>query len=458
MPFIEECAEALAGAASILARFVRGEGGADGPLRVVDRAADRRSCRQIAVASPDALFGLALVGGRQDVGEVERRLVPRLEKVRPSNDLLNRSSAQLRQVLADLFGDQEQVVDDVFRASGELRAKVFALGRDAGGACVEVALARHVAAKRDEDAGAESELFRAEQRRHDDVAAVAQATIGAQADALAQPVRDQDLLRLGEPELPRGAGVLDRRQRRRAGATVVTRDQDVVGLRLGDARGDGPHTRLRDELHADACAWIDGLEVVNELREVLDRVDVVVRRRRDELLAGLRVAQPRDEAGHLQAGQLAALARLGALSDLDLELVRALKVARRDAESRGGYLLHAIVSASAALVVVSVGVLAAFARVGARADLVHRDGESFVRFGGQRPERHRGADEALHDLARGLDLIQGHWCRRLFDMDELAQRLRLIHRRQAAPLAIGLLVTGLRRLLRRADSERVVRV
>ena len=44
-------------------------------------------------------------------------------------------------------------------------------------------------------------------------------------------VADEHLLRLGEAELPRQAGVLERRQRRGAGAAVVAGDHDVLGLR-----------------------------------------------------------------------------------------------------------------------------------------------------------------------------------------------------------------------------------
>ena len=60
----------------------------------------------------------------------------------------------------------------------------------------------------------------------------------------------------------------------------------------------------------------------HQLREVLDGVDVVVRRRADEANAGRRVPGARDVALHLGARQLAALARLRALRDFDLQLVR----------------------------------------------------------------------------------------------------------------------------------------
>jgi molybdopterin-guanine dinucleotide biosynthesis protein A len=58
------------------------------------------------------------------------------------------------------------------------------------------------------------------------------------------------------------------------------------------------------------------VQVIDELREVLDRVDVVVRRRRDERHAGLGAAQVGDVGRDLGAGELAALAGLGALRDL----------------------------------------------------------------------------------------------------------------------------------------------
>ena len=131
----------------------------------------------------------------------------------------------------------------------------------------------------------------------------------------------------------------------------MPRDENVVGLRLHHAGGDRADAGLGHELHADAGARVDGLQVVDELRQVLDGVDVVMGGRRDELHPGLRVTQPGDEARHLQTWQLAALAGLRALRDLDLELVGTLEIRGRDAESRGRYLLHAVVPADEGTVV-----------------------------------------------------------------------------------------------------------
>src|SRR5690606_19423130 len=114
----------------------------------------------------------------------------------------------------------------------------------------------------------------------------------------------------GEAELPGGAGVLERGQRGGAGAAVVAGDEHHVGVGLGDACGDGAHAGLGDQLDVHPGLRVGVLEVVDELGEVLDGVDVVVRRRRDEADAGGGVPGLGDPGVDLVAGQLAAFAGL----------------------------------------------------------------------------------------------------------------------------------------------------
>ena len=133
------------------------------------------------------------------------------------------------------------------------------------------------------------ELLGAEQRGDEDVAAGAQPAVDLQPHAAAQIVRDEHLLRLCDAELPRQPRVLERRGGRGARAAVVPGDHDVVGLRLRDPGGDRADAGLGDQLDADRRARVDRAQVVDQLRQILDRVDVVVRRRRDQADAGRRV-------------------------------------------------------------------------------------------------------------------------------------------------------------------------
>ena len=115
----------------------------------------------------------------------------------------------------------------------------------------------HDAAADDQRRGGEAELLGAEQRGDDDVAAGLELAVGLHDDPVAQPVEQQRLLGLGEAELPRRAGVLERGQRRRAGAAVVAGDEHDVGVRLAHARRDGADADLGDELdvHPGRGRW-----------------------------------------------------------------------------------------------------------------------------------------------------------------------------------------------------------
>src|SRR5690606_37097274 len=159
-------------------------------------------------------------------------------------------------------------------------------------------------------------------------------------------------------------------------AAVVPTDEHNIRLRLCDAGGDSPDSDFGDQLYADARSRVRVLQVMDELGEVLDRVDVVVGRWADEANAGSGVANLGDPRIDLGAGQLAAFAGLGALGHLDLELVGVDQVLARDAETARCHLFNR----TAAEVSVCVGseaaaVFAALAGVASAADAVHRDGE-----------------------------------------------------------------------------------
>ena len=127
--------------------------------------------------------------------------------------------------------------------------------------------------------------------------------------------------------------MLDGGEWRRAGPAVVPGHEHVIRVGLGHPGRHRTDARLRDELHPDPRRRVHLLEIVDQLREILDRVDVVVGRRRDQRDPHNRVPQPSDEVRHLVAGELAALARLGALRDFDLELGRAHQILRGDPEA-----------------------------------------------------------------------------------------------------------------------------
>ena len=272
-----------------------------------------------------------------------------------------------------------------------------------------MALAHHDAAGRDQRAGGKAELVGAEQRADDDVAAGPQAAVDLQRDARAQPVQHQRLLRFGEPDFPRAAGMLDRGQRRSAGAAFIAGDGDVIGARLGDAGRNRADADFGDQLDRDQAGRVDVLQVVDQLRQILDRIDVVMRRRRDQADARRRMPHLGDGRVDLVAGQLAAFAGLGALRHLDLHHVGIDEIFGRDAEPARGDLLDRRALRIARAVGqrhVAIGLLAALAGVRLAADRVHGAGQRGVRLAADRAERHRARREPLDDLLGRLDLVE----------------------------------------------------
>ncbi len=115
-------------------------------------------------------------------------------------------------------------------------------------------------------------------------------------------------------------------------------DEDDIGVGLGDARGDGADADFRHQFDVDAGLRVGVFQVVDQLGEVFDRVDVMVRGRGDEAHAGSRVADLGDPRIDLGAGQFAAFAGLGALRDLDLDFIGVDEVFAGHAEAAGGHL------------------------------------------------------------------------------------------------------------------------
>ena len=229
----------------------------------------------------------------------------------------------------------------MFGLAGELAAQHRVLRGHAHRAGVQVAFAHHDAALHHQRRGGKAEFVGPEQRADNDVAAGFHLAVGLHADATAQAVEHQRLLGFGQADFPRTARVLDRRPGRGTGSAVVAGDDHVVGLALGHASGNGAHANLGHQLDADAGLGRDVLQVVNQLRQVFDGINIVMRRRADQAHARHAVAQFADVVGHLAARQLTALAWLGALGHLDLDLVSAAEVFGGDAKAARGHLLDA---------------------------------------------------------------------------------------------------------------------
>src|SRR6266851_675242 len=176
-------------------------------------------------------------------------------------------------------------------------------------------------------------------------------------------------MRFAQTDFPRKTRVFDGGQGRGAGSTVVSADGDDVGARLGDARGDDADSGAGYKLYADARARIDGAQVVDQLGEVFDAVNVVVRGRRNQRRAGRGVADARNVLADFLRGELAALAGLGALRHFDFKFLGVDEIIGGDSEAAGGDLLDFV--GRGWLEAIGIGVFAFFVNDAAATELIH---------------------------------------------------------------------------------------
>ncbi len=200
-----------------------------------------------------------------------------VKTVRLSDHFLHRAKTQFRHDLAQLLGDEEEIVDDVFWLAHETLTQLWILSGHAHRAGVEMTLAHHDTAFRNEGRGGETELVRAQQGADGHVAARAHAAVHLHADTRAQAVEHQGLVGFRQANLPGGAGMLGGGQGRGAGAAIETGNGHVIRMGLGNARGHRAHTHFGDQLHGDACFRIHVLQIVDELGQILDGINVVMR-------------------------------------------------------------------------------------------------------------------------------------------------------------------------------------
>ncbi len=230
------------------------------------------------------IAGISLGQQRIEIEIVEIRCAAAdlFQQFGATDDLVQGLEAERGQDFAHFLGNEAEEIDDLFRRAGEFRPQLLVLGANADRAGIGMALPHHDAAHGHQRGRADAEFLGAENGGDDNIAAGLDATIGAQPYPVAQTVERQHLVHFGKTHFPGDAGIFDAGMGRGAGATDMAGNQDDIGLGLGDPGGNGADAATRHQFHADFGGGIDLLQIIDQLGQILDRIDIVMRRRRDQ--------------------------------------------------------------------------------------------------------------------------------------------------------------------------------
>ena len=194
------------------------------------------------------------------------------------NCLVQRTEAQGGEILAHFFGEKLEERLHELGLAGEAFAKLRVLSRNPHRTGVQVTHPHQDAAADDHRGGRKTKLLRSEQRRDDHIATGLHLAINLKGDASTQVIAHESLLSFRKPDLPGSSRVLQGVQGARTRSAVVPRNQNHVSFRFRHSGGDRSNSGLAHEFHVDASARVRALQVKNQLLEVLNGVNVVVRR------------------------------------------------------------------------------------------------------------------------------------------------------------------------------------
>ena len=364
-----------------------------------------------------------------------------IQNFHPANHFLHRAETQLRHNFPQLLGYEKEVVDDILRLAGKAFPQFRVLGGNAHGAGVQVALPQHNAAADNQRSRGKADFIGPQQESDGGVPAGFQLPIGLHYDPAAEVVGDQYLLGFGQAQLPGQAGVFDRGLRRGSGAAVMPANQHYIAVAFGNAGGDGANAHFRHQFDMDPGRRIDVFQVVNQLGQILNGIDVVMRRRGNQFHAGGSMPHPADNFIHLVTRQLPALPGLGTLGHFDLQVRGVDQIVGRNPEPARGHLLDGAVAGIAiGIRSVAVIILAALAGVAARPDAVHGNRHGFVGFLADGAERGGAGGKTLDNFLRRLHFRQGNRRAVVLELQQAAQG------RQLAALVVDRLAELLIRL------------
>ena len=172
----------------------------------------------------------------------------------------------------------------------------------------------------------ESKLLGTKQSHHDNISTALQLTINLQAYQRTQAILDKCLLSFSQTYLWWDTSKAHTWCRTCTCTTFSSWDNNQVGLSLYHTSSNSTNTTLCHQFHRNSCIRINILQIEDELFQILDRIDIVMRRRWNQRNTWYWVTGLSNNLVNLISWQLSTFTRLCTLSNLNLYLLGINKI------------------------------------------------------------------------------------------------------------------------------------
>ena len=217
---------------------------------------------------------------------------------------------------------------------------------------------------------------------------------------------------------------MDGVSRCRTGTAVIAGYQDDLGSRLGYTGCDRSHTGFGYQFYRDSCLGVGIFQIIDQLRQILNGINVVMRGRRDQGHTGCGVSGLGDPGIYLSSGQMSALTGFCSLCHLDLNLLCTYQVTAGNTKTSTGYLLDCGTTVqSVRSDGQTIQVLTAFTGIALAVQMIHGDGHGLMSLLGYGTVGHGTGLESGHNGLYRLYFLNRHTLFRIIEVHQSSEIL-----------------------------------
>ena len=288
---------------------------------------------------------------------------------------------KLCHIFTHFFCNKAHEVFDIFRFAAETLTKLRILGCDTNRTSIQIADTHHHTAHRYKRCCCKAIFLSTQKCCDHNVTTAHQLTVRLDDDLISQSVHDQCLVCLGKTKLPRKTCIVDGVTRCSSCTAVITGNKDYLCTGFCHTCCNCSDTGFRYEFDRNTGIFIGIFQVVDQLRQIFDRINIMMRWRGDQADTRCGMTCLCNPWIYLACRQMSAFTRFCALCHFDLDFLCTGQIFTCYTKTSTCYLLdrRAFVQS-----VRSDGkplqILAAFTGIGFTAQVVHSYRQAFMCF------------------------------------------------------------------------------
>ena len=260
------------------------------------------------------------------------------KKVCTTYHLIDGGNTKACHVLSQLLCNKAHEVLHILRFSAESLTQLRVLCSHTYRAGIQIADSHHHAAHRYKWRCCKTEFLCTEKCCNGNVTAAHQLTVCLDTYTVTKSVHDQRLVCFCKSKLPWKSCIMDRASWRCSCTSVISGDQNSLCTGLCYTGCNRTNTRLRNQLYGNIRIFIGVFQVIDQFCQILDRIDIMMWRRRDQADSRCGMTGFCDPRIYLLCRKMSALTRLCPLCHLDLDFSCGNQITAGNAETSAGYL------------------------------------------------------------------------------------------------------------------------